>query len=214
MHQKMRKHLFFPLFLYFNSKSKLKLQNQSMKNLEYLNIKLKKYLEETKGQVVADLVQLLKGENVNYLDGKTKTDIGALYFEYEYDYLDIAAWATDKNGKIITDTAILHKQKENHINETERWNSFLPETIWKAAIDFQEKHEEDEDWDDVWEEYEGEKYELFEFWFFDCWKEASAQTESRVDAYFSVHDTYFKTDLNTFETINDDEIVERYTTKK
>ncbi|MDQ0780392.1 hypothetical protein [Chryseobacterium sp. W4I1] len=125
-----------------------------MKNLGYLNIKLKKYLEETKGQVVADLVQLLKGENVNYLDGKTKTDIGALYFEYEYDYLDIAAWATDKNGKIITDTAILHKQKENHINETESWDSFLPETIWKVAIDFQEKHEEYEDWDDVWEEYE------------------------------------------------------------
>jgi hypothetical protein len=184
-----------------------------MKNLKHLNVELKNYLEETKGQLVADLVQLLKGENVNYLDGKAKTDIEALYFEYEYDYLDIMVWAVDKTGEIVTDTVILTKQRKNLVNESENWNSFLPEKIWKIASDFQEKHENDEDWDDLWEEYEGEKYEMFEFWFFDCWKAASAKTENRVNAYFSVHDTYFKTDLNTFKTINDDEIAERYTAK-
>lgn len=181
-----------------------------MKSLKYLNIKLKNYLKEAQDQFIEDLVQLLEGENINYLNGKTKTDIGALYFEYEYDYLDIVTWAVDRAGEVITDSVVLPSQKKNFAEGSEDWNFFLPEKIWKAASDFQEKHEEDEDWDDISEEYDGEKYELFEFWFFDCWKKALLQTGSRVDAYFSVHDTYFRTDLNTLKTINDDEIAERY----
>ncbi|WP_278379430.1 hypothetical protein [Chryseobacterium arthrosphaerae] len=54
------------------------------------------------------------------------------------------------------------------------------------------------------------RYRLFEQWFFDCWKEAKAQTSVMMDAYFSIHDTYFRTDLNTLKTINEDEIAQRY----
>ena len=56
-----------------------------MKNLKQLNIELKNHLEEIKGEFIENLVQMLKGENADYLSGKTKTDIKALYFEYEYD---------------------------------------------------------------------------------------------------------------------------------
>ena len=74
-----------------------------MQNLKKLNTELKNHLEESKKRLINDIVQILKGENVDYLEGKHKVDTKALYFEYEYDYLDIVAWAVDKNGKIITD---------------------------------------------------------------------------------------------------------------
>ncbi|PQA96813.1 hypothetical protein B0A69_01730 [Chryseobacterium shigense] len=184
-----------------------------MQDLEELNSELKKHLEETKKQLIKDIVQILKGENIDYLEGNGKVDIKALYFEYEYDYLDIVAWAVDKNGEIITDILKLPSQRKKQTGGSADWNSFLPENIGIAASEFQDCHEDEEDFDDLWDEYNEEKYELFEDWFCTCWKEASAQAEIRADAYFSVHDTYFKTDLGTFKTINDDEIAERYTSQ-
>lgn len=181
-----------------------------MQNLKKLNTELKNHLEKTKEQLIKDLVQLLKGEHIDYLEGRTKVDIKAFYFEYEYDYLDIVAWAADNNGQMVTDTVILPIQRKNQMGESEEWNSFLPEKIWTAASDFQDSNEEEEDFDDWWDEYNDEKYSLFEDWFCQCWKEASEHTENKADAYFSVHDTYFRTDLNTLTTINDDEIAERY----
>ncbi|KFF15486.1 hypothetical protein [Chryseobacterium sp. JM1] len=179
-----------------------------MQNLKQLNIDLKTYLEKTTEQFVKGLVQILEGKNADYLNGKSKTDIVAYYFEYEYDHLDISAWTIDKSGAIITNPVLLLTQKEEENDGKESWNALLPEKIWKAASDFQEEYEDD---DDRWDEYNEEKYEIFENWFFDGWKKASAQTDNKADAYFSIHDTYFKTDLNTLQTINDDEIAERYT---
>jgi len=182
-----------------------------MKSLKLLNIELKNHLEEIKGEFIENLVQMLKGENADYLSGKTKTDIKALYFEYEYDYLDIITWAADKNGEIITGAVKLPGQRKKQIGESEEWTYFLPENIWNSASDFQEQYEEEDDFDDFWDEYNDEKYRLFESWFSDCWKKAAEKAQVTLDAYFSVHDTYFKTDLNTFTTISDDEIAKRYT---
>lgn len=182
-----------------------------MQNLKQLNIDLKTYLEETTEQFVKDLVQILEGKNADYLYGKSKTDIVAYYFEYEYEDLDISAWSVDQSGTIITNPVLLLTQKEEENDGKESWKALLPEKIWTAASDFQEEYADDDDFDDWWDEYNDEKYELFENWFFDGWKKASEQTNNRVDAYFSIHDTYFKTDLNTLQTINDDEISERYT---
>lgn len=179
-------------------------------NLKLLNIELKNHLEEIKDELIKDFVQVLKGENVDYLRGKTKSDMKALYFEYEYDDLDIIAWGADQKGNIITHTMFLPCQKKRQINKSENWNSFLPEKIWTAATDFQEQYGEEDDFDDFWDEYNEEKYRLFENWFFECWKKAAEQSKVIFDAYFSIHDTYFRTDLNTFKTINDDEIAERY----
>lgn len=182
-----------------------------MENLKQLNIELKNYLEEIKEELIKDLVQMLKGENVDYLGGNTKTDIKALYFEYDCDFLDIITWAADQKGDIITQTTALPCQKKKQADESEDWNSFLPEKIWTATSDFQEQYEDEDNFDDLCDEYSGEKYRLFENWFFDCWKKATEHTQVYIDAYFSIHDSYFRTDLNTLKTINDDEIAERYT---
>jgi hypothetical protein len=68
-------------------------------------------------------------------------------------------------------------------NENEKWNALIPETIWTAAADFQD-HYEGEDFDEILDEYDDEKYRLFEQWFFACWKKASEQTHIKRDAYF------------------------------
>lgn len=184
-------------------------QNQVMENLKKLNIEFKKYLEETSAQLTEDLIHLLDGENISYVDNKGKSDVKAFYFEYEYEYLDIVFWGVDQKGKIITNTIFLPTKKKSSAEESGDWDALIPEKIWNMVSDFQD-HYEGEDFDEVLDEYDDEKYKLFEQWFFDCWKKASEYTKVKMDAYFSIHDTYFRTDLNTLKTINEDEIAQRY----
>ncbi|KPH12709.1 hypothetical protein [Chryseobacterium sp. ERMR1:04] len=176
-----------------------------MENLQHLNIELKKYLEQISSQLILDITELIEGKNVNYLNNKAKADGKALYFEYQYDYLDIICWSVDQEGERITETSKLSSKKV----ENEEWNALIPKQIWEAAVDFEDTYEDD-DFDDILDEYNTEKYELFENWFLECWKKAVAQIKLEMDAYFSIHDTYFKTDLHSMETINADEINVRY----
>lgn len=179
-----------------------------MENLQHLNIELKKYLEQISSQFILDITELIEGKNVNYLNNKAKADGKVLYFEYQYDYLDIICWSVDQEGERITETSKLPSKNVGN----EEWNALIPKQIWEAAADFEDTYEDD-DFDDILDEYNTEKYELFENWFLECWKKAVVQTKLKMDAYFSIHDTYFRTDLHTLKTINDDEIAERYTTK-
>jgi len=180
-----------------------------MKDLKKLNIELKTYLEEIKGQLTEDLIHLFNGEDIIYLENKVKSDIKAFYFEYEYDYLNIMFWGVDGTGELVTEIIKLPTKKNNAAHENEKWNALIPEKIWTTAAEFQDNYEDD-DFDEILDEYNDEKYKLFEQWFLDCWEKASEQISVKTDAYFSIHDTYFKTDLNTLKTINEDEIASRY----
>ncbi len=179
-----------------------------MEDLKKLNIEFQRYLEGIRGAFTENLVHLLKGENINYLNENSRSDIKAFYFEYEFEYLNIVFWGVDRTGKIATDTIFLPSKKEGEADEN-KWNALIPEEIWTAAADFQD-HYEGDDFDEVLDEYDDEKYRLFEQWFFGCWQKASEQSKVKIDAYFSIHDTYFRTDLNTLKTINEDEIAQRY----
>lgn len=180
-----------------------------MEDLKKLNIELKIYLEETSVQLTEDLIHLLNGENISYVNNKGKSDVKAFYFEYEYEYLDIVFWGVDQKGKIATNTIFLPTKKNSNAGENGEWDALIPEKIWNIVSEFQD-HYEGDDFDDILDEYDDEKYKLFEHWFFDCWKKASEHTKVYMDAYFSIHDTYFRTDLNTLKTINEDEIAQRY----
>lgn len=181
-----------------------------MENLQNLNIELKKYLEEKiSPMLILELTELINGKNINYLNNKSKADTKAFYFEYQYDYLNIIFWAADQEGERITEIIKLPSKEIDIINESDDWYALIPEKIWVTVTAFEDIYEED-DSDDILDEYNTEKYELFENWFLECWKKAVAQTKLEIDAYFSIHDTYFKTDLNSMETINTDEIAKRY----
>lgn len=180
-----------------------------MEDLKKLNIEFKRYLGEISSQLTEDLIDLLNGENISYSDNNGRSDIKAFYFEYEYEYLDIVFWGVDRKGKIATNTVFLPSKKNSSTEENGEWNGLIPEKIWIAAADFQDNYDGD-DFDDILDEYDDEKYKLFEQWFCDCWKKASEHTKVKMDAYFSIHDTYFRTDLNTLKIINEDEIAQRY----
>lgn len=180
-----------------------------MENLQNLNIELKKYLEQISSQLIVDLTDLINGKDIIYLNNKNETDTKAFYFEYQYDYLDIIFWSVDREGERITETIKFPLKKVDRINGSSDWNALIPKQIWEVAADFEDSYEEDE-LDDILDEYNTEKYELFENWFLECWKKASEKVNVKTDAYFSIHDTYFKTDLNSMETINTDEIAKRY----
>ncbi|MBV8326244.1 hypothetical protein [Chryseobacterium sp.] len=180
-----------------------------MEKLKKLNIEFQNYLDEISGSFTDDLTNILNDENIRYLGDHSKADIKAFYFEYEYDYLNLVCWAVNASGEIIIAPMMLPEKNDGKNSEADRWNAFIPEDIWNEAAEFCDSYEE-EDADDLLDEYNDEKYTLFENWFFECWKKAAAATENKTDAYFSIHDTYFRTDLVTFETINDDDIAKRY----
>ncbi|WP_347217992.1 hypothetical protein [Chryseobacterium sp.] len=180
-----------------------------MEDLKKLNIEFKNYLEAISSQLIEDLIHLLNGDNISYIGNNGRSDIKAFYFEYEYEYLDIVFWGVDRNNKIATQTVSLPTKKSGSAEENSDWNALIPEKIWNVVSHFQD-HYEGEDFDDILDEYDDEKYKLFEHWFSDCWKKASEHTHVQMDAYFSIHDTYFRTDLNTLKMINEDEIAQRY----
>jgi hypothetical protein len=177
-----------------------------MENIQNLNIEFKIYLDTISAGLTDDLVRLLKGETIHYLHG-THSDIKAFYFEYEYDYLNIVFWGVDHKGTIATNTQSLPTRKNGNTSDNEEWSALFPEEIWNKVSDV-EDHYEDDDFDEIMDEYNEEKYQIFEQWFSDCWKKASEQTSIKMNAYFSIHDTYFRTDLNTMKTINEDEIAQ------
>ena len=94
-----------------------------MEDLKKLNIEFKQYLEGISGQLTDNLIHLLKGENIQYLGAKGPSDIKALYFEYEYEYLNIICWGVDRTGRISTETLKLPDKKTEAVNETEKWNA-------------------------------------------------------------------------------------------
>lgn len=78
--------------------------------------------------------------------------------------------------KAATQTVSLPAKKKGIAEENSEWNALIPKKIWNAVSDFQ-NHYEGEDFDEILDEYDNEKYKLFEQWFSDCWKKASEQAK-------------------------------------
>lgn len=183
--------------------------NARMKEILELNIELAKYLNEEKPQMIADLKNILLDKAVVYDFGKSRADVSAFYFEYEWEHLDIACWAADNTGEVLNDALILPTENNSKAHPNSKWESFMPEKIAKTIFDLLDKYD-GEEVEEAIEVYENEKYDLFENWFYDCWKQAINETGLKVDAYFSMHDSGSKVDLNTMEELTDKQISERY----
>jgi len=153
-------------------------------NKEYIfaiNNELKTFLEGKREFIIAKLVRILK----NREDKSEK-----LFFEYEYDYLNIVYWWEDVDSNIVA------KAKSVDREENEEWKSFMPKEIETKEIGLEDDYEGD-DFDEIYDEYNEQKYKLFENWFCKCWEEAIKQAGKTQIAYFSIHDTAFRTNLNT-----------------
>lgn len=162
-----------------------------------LNDEFEIFLQKEKGSLISKLGNILDGKSeLSFIGNNTKEDIKYLQFEYIYDYLDIVLWCEDKDKNVITKSEVITDSQNSKKDNSSEWEAFIPEHIWLIAADFQDTYEED-DVDDIIEEYEETKCALLEKWFCECWKEAVSLKGRTIDAYFSIHDTIFKTNLNT-----------------
>lgn len=180
-----------------------------MNNISELNKDLKVYLDSSSNQMIADLKNILLDNSIQYKNGKSIKDVAFLNFDYEYDTLDIIFEVFDKKYNKINNLVSLPTIKKSKIGEKSEWSSFLPEIIWNKYCEFENNYEAD-NLDDILEEYDNEKYFLFEKWFYSCWANATNETNVIIKAYFSMHDTEYVTDLNTLNRIKTKEIFNLY----
>ena len=175
-------------------------------NLSDLNTELQTYLDSATAQMVADLKLLLLDSGITYVDGNSRDDVSYFHFEYDYEYLDVTFCAIGKDGECISEVETLPRVVASKANADSEWSAFLPEHIWDAVVAFEESDDFDEDAEDQLDQYHLERCRIFEQWFCACWKQAVAETSMSPSAYFSVHDSYFKTDLNTLKEVTTDDI--------
>jgi len=170
-------------------------------NLEDLNIEFKEYLNTISYNISNDLKNLLESESLfTYNKGKNFNDIVAFYFEYQYDLLDITFYAIDAKSELICNSISLPTQKEDL-----KWLHLIPEKIYRKFQKIEQKINREKI-----VRYQQEKENILHKWFQECWDSATSERRARIDSYFSIHDTYFKTDLNTGEELNDEQIQNRY----
>lgn len=181
-----------------------------MDSISALNDELKEYLDHCSAQMILDLKNILSDRSILYKNGKSRSDVVFLNFDYEYDTLNIVFEAFDKKYNKINELVHLPTIKKSKINEQSKWDSFLPEIIWNTYNTFENNNEDIDELDEILDEYDMEKYQLLENWFCMCWAIAIKETNVKIDAYFSMHDTEFVTDLNTLKKINPKEIEKRY----
>ena len=157
------------------------------------------YLESATEQMQADIRDIIANRLIQYEQGKSWADIAAMFFEYEYEYMDIVFYAFDKQEKVITKVIALPTKRSGNIIPDSKWNAFLPEAIW---------HKE-QGLDEHYDKYNREKTSIFKEWFLTCWKTVAKGIGNIPDAYFSIHDTFFRTDLKTGERVNNKQISAR-----
>lgn len=184
------------------------LDKQSIDGFLNLNNDFKKYLDASSKQMIADLKDILLDKSIKYNDGKSREHILAIYFEYEYDHLDIAFLASDKETEIIAEILTLPTVINSKLDDASEWNSFFPEIISNKVDKFKEKYNE-YNLGDIFDKYNRVKYSLFEEWFCSCWTMAVLETNVKMNAYFSIHDTMYLTDLSTLKGIKEEDIVKK-----
>jgi hypothetical protein len=185
------------------------LDKQSIDGFLNLNNDFKKYLDASSKQMIADLKDILLDTSIKYNNGKSREDILVIYFEYEYDHLDIVFLASDKKTEIIAEVLTLPTVRKSKLNDESEWDSFFPEIISNKVDKFKEKYNT-YNIGDVFDKYNRVKYSLFEEWFCSCWTMAVLETNVKMDAYFSIHDTIYLTDLSTLKGIKEEDIMKKF----
>ncbi len=163
------------------------------------------YLVTQREPVVEAVSAILVKPPFKFVRGKTFDDVTALFFEYQYDYFDLACWPTDKRETpIAAMVSIPSDKRAAKKSPRSKWRSFYPEALCDGFEAVVAKHPDDED--DLREAYNGARTRVFERWFSQCWKAAAKVGGPPVHAFFSIHDTFFRTNLRTAKECNGDEI--------
>ena len=147
-------------------------------------------------------MSILESENLYvYGNGKSFKDVVAFYFEYEYDLLVITFFAVDFEFELVFNPISLPTSMKSDL----KWNHLIPEKIYRQF----QKLEQEKPANEIIKYQQKNEIILYE-WFQNCWDSVTSNNRARIDSYFSIHDTYFKTDLNTGEKLNGAQIEKRY----
>ena len=165
-----------------------------MKNITELLELLHSDLNQYNSLVEEDILKLLQNKGVYFL------------FEYDYEWLEISVWAMNKEGDYMSQRIDIPSQKKEKYFPSD---AFVDEDIHFEDNLYEEGLEEDEI-DSCLEKYDQEKNAVFSKWFQQRWENALKNAHIQADGYFSPHDSYFYTDLNTGKTINEDQIKAKY----
>lgn len=128
------------------------------------------------------------------MNSTSNTDkVSAIYFEYSFDDLQLYFWKEDQNGELIGESVTKLP--------TDNKEGILSKLLLDSIIDLEddlylEEVLSEEDIFDEIEHFNQQRCKMFEKWFLSCWSLASAKGNWDTKAYFSVHDSYFKTELN------------------
>ena len=128
-------------------------------------------------------------------------DIYAMFFEYQFDYMDIAFFAIDNKSNVLV-------RDLDTINNEINCKYLFPNELFDKQLEIIDKYEEEDDnFDDFTDEYYEKKEEIFKEWFILCWDKIKGEYNSIPSAFFSIHDTRYKINLDTKEEVTDDDII-------
>nr|WP_199001328.1 hypothetical protein [Flavobacterium sp. ASV13] len=174
------------------------------KNIE----QFKKDLLNLSNQTINDLNDILMNRSIVYQFNRSNSDIVIYLFEYDFELLGLTFYGLDKNFNQYTE----HISIPTKFPE-ENWKNITCKSIYSFESDkIMKRYNEGLDEIEVklYEEYFEEKYNIFESWFFDCWKKAIKDVELKKGVYFSIHDTDERIDLSSMEEISKEEIINKY----
>lgn len=181
---------------------------EQLKELKALNAFLKSALTAINPKIIGELTKTLNGEAVTMLPDFEKSDIATFNFEYRHEWLTMVFFGSNAAGVTITEYVDFLR------NELGEYFS-RAEDVMDIVSDLEDDFEGDaDDWEEMIEEYEQEKYEIYDEWFEACWKEAKDQTGNNTPTYFSIDELDFGVEFITSDgvEINKDQLnIRRYT---
>ena len=165
-------------------------------------------LESYSSQIEKDLRELFIG--VSYLEEKDRGRILAFSFEYDPEDFVISFQTLGEAGEVLSDFLYL---------PTERFEKRFPSNKFVIEDESLEDDLYDRDFqeaeiEDILIEYRREKQAIFSDWFIARWKKVTEELGKTINAFFSKQHSFYKTDLNTLDLIDSDEIQEKILVNK
>lgn len=157
-----------------------------------LLLEIEQRLHELSDELIENLVEIVEGKLNNRIKGFNAEDVKLLYFEYSHDDLQLYFWEEGIHKQLLSQGVL-------NLPTTQR-EGLLSLELRDRMFDLEDVLYEDESFEDDEVEEEMEQFNtarcaLFEQWFLACWSQARQQMTCDKQAYFSVHDSYYKTEL-------------------
>jgi hypothetical protein len=119
--------------------------------------------------------------------------VTAIFFEYEYEIMNIGSYAFDKNENIIL-------EEYNILIDELNCKTLFPKE-YAVKVDKMWEYRNDIGFSDFMGNFEKKKCEILEKWFLLCWSKIKDEFSNIHKIYFSIHDTALKIDLSTGKKI-------------